>query len=76
MISVLRLLLISLIGAAIGVLMIYLGFNLRFGGYGSTWWLSAPDAYVPSAIAGAAGAIAIDAAVRKIIKDCSIIGRH
>ena len=63
--TILRLCLVSIAGAAFGLLMIRLGFNLRFGGYGSTWWLSAPDAYIPSAIVGAVIAILIDYTIRK-----------
>jgi hypothetical protein len=56
---------ISIIGGAFGLAMIRLGFNLRFGGYGSSWWLSGADAYIPAAITGALIALFIDWTLRK-----------
>jgi hypothetical protein len=46
---------IALSGAAVGALLIYFGLNFHIG----SWRLSGADAYVPSAIAGAATALLI-----------------
>jgi hypothetical protein len=51
---------VAALGAAVGIVLITLGFNFRFGGYGSSWWLTAPAAYIPAAIAGAVIAVGVD----------------
>jgi hypothetical protein len=56
---------IAAFGAVIGMAMVWLGFNFRLGGPGSSLWLSGPAAYAPAAIAGAATALLIDFLIRK-----------
>jgi hypothetical protein len=60
-----RYFIIAAIGAALGITMILLGFNFRFGGPGSSLWLGGAAAYAPAAIAGAATGLAIDFMLRK-----------
>lgn len=62
---IMRAIAVSISGGAFGLAMIHFGFNLRFGGYGSSWWLSGPDAYGPAAITGALIALLIDWTLRK-----------
>jgi len=47
------------LGAAAGVVLVAVGFNLRPGGYGSNWWLIAPAAYIPAAFLGAVVAVGV-----------------
>jgi hypothetical protein len=57
-----RFLTVTILGAAIGLALIWLGFNFRLGLH---YFLSAPEAYLPAAIAGAVVALFVDYAYRK-----------
>jgi hypothetical protein len=54
-----RLWTIAGLGAAAGVGLIALGFNLRLRGYGSDGWLIAPATYIPAAFFGAVLAVGV-----------------
>ena len=55
---------IAIMGAAVGVSSIALGFNFRIGGFQPWILLSGPEAYLPAAIAGALAALTIGKVAR------------
>jgi hypothetical protein len=58
-------LIVGFAGALGGALMIWIGWNFRIG----SWWIAAPEAYLPAAICGAAFAVAINYFYRRSQRD-------
>jgi hypothetical protein len=56
-----RSIILALIGAVCGLLLIFSGFNFRFG---STWWIGPPYAYPAAALAGGFVSLLADYAYR------------
>lgn len=61
-----RYLIAAIAGAIIGAAMIWLGFNFRIGGPGSSLWLTGAQAYAPASIAGALAGLAITYLLRRL----------